>query len=223
MEKNNEKESFYRDTIEEMGSESYPLEDPMTFWNEEKKTLWKKILGRTEAPFVLMGIGLVLILVVFFAIYPGREGQESSLAAEGLSDRLQQVEAQIVILASQVDGLAQVQQDMALLKKSALRFDNADASATLRLDRMAEDLAALKKEMKEIKSKVASAAKSETSSVQAENIKTVSRAITHEVQKGDTLYSISRQYGVGVEAIRKLNDLSTRDAIHPGQRLKVKE
>jgi hypothetical protein len=222
MENSNGKDSFYRDTIEEMGSENYPLEDPMTFWNEEKKTLWKKIMGRTETPFVLMGIGLVLIIVVFFAVYPGREGQESGPAVEGLSDRFQQVEENVASLASRVDGLIQVQQDMERLKKSVLRFDSADASATLRLDRMAKDLAALKKEVEEIKNKAAFATKPGTSSAQAENTKTVSRTVIYEVQKGDTLYNIGRRFGMSVEAIRKLNGLSTRDAIYPGQRLKVK-
>jgi LysM repeat protein len=112
---------------------------------------------------------------------------------------------------------------MALLKQSSLRFDSADASATLRLDRLAEDLAALKKELEEIRIKIAPAVKTETPSAQEENEGTVSRISIHEVRKGDTLFSISRRYGMSVDGLRKLNDLSSRDAIYPGQKLKVKK
>lgn len=44
--------------------------------------------------------------------------------------------------------------------------------------------------------------------------------LTHTVRKGDTLYSISRQYGVSVEAIRQANNLAG-NIISVGQKLKI--
>lgn len=44
----------------------------------------------------------------------------------------------------------------------------------------------------------------------------------HHVTKGDTLFSISRQYKISVSEIRRLNNLSTGDSIHPGQRLIIR-
>ena len=41
----------------------------------------------------------------------------------------------------------------------------------------------------------------------------------HIVRRGDTLYRISKLYGVSVEEIRKRNHLSPDDKIYPGQRL----
>lgn len=214
MEDGNGKKSFYRDTVEEMGPDGYSLEDPMTFWNEEKNSLWKKIWGRSETPFVMMGVGLLLILVIFFVVYPGGVDQDTNPEGGALAERLQLVENKIAALMSDEEGLVRVQQDIGSLKESILRFDAADASETLRMDRMAEDLATIKREIEAIKKKI--------SSDQVEKTKSVSRAVTHEVQKGDTLFSISRQYGVSVETIRKLNKLST-NAIQLGQELKVKE
>lgn len=43
----------------------------------------------------------------------------------------------------------------------------------------------------------------------------------HEVQKGHTLWSISRRYGVSVEAIAERNGLDERARIHPGQKLVI--
>ena len=43
---------------------------------------------------------------------------------------------------------------------------------------------------------------------------------THEVQKGETLYSISRNYGVSVDVIRSANGLAD-NAIKVGQKLKI--
>ena len=43
----------------------------------------------------------------------------------------------------------------------------------------------------------------------------------HKVIRGDTLYSISRKYGLSVEEIRRLNNLSINKPIQPGQKLMV--
>jgi len=43
----------------------------------------------------------------------------------------------------------------------------------------------------------------------------------HNVVRGDTLYSISRKYGLSVEEIRRLNNLKQNQSIQPGQKLMV--
>ncbi|MGC9362849.1 MAG: LysM peptidoglycan-binding domain-containing protein, partial [Candidatus Syntrophosphaera sp.] len=45
---------------------------------------------------------------------------------------------------------------------------------------------------------------------------------THTVKKGDTLYSLARQYGVSVDRIKELNSLEG-NIIKPGQELRIKE
>ena len=47
------------------------------------------------------------------------------------------------------------------------------------------------------------------------------KEIVYKVKKGDTLYSISRKYGVAVEDIKKANNL-TDNVIAIGQKLVVK-
>lgn len=43
----------------------------------------------------------------------------------------------------------------------------------------------------------------------------------HKVVRGDTLYSISKKYGLSVDEIRRLNNLSDSKPIQPGQKLLV--
>ncbi|MCC7201402.1 MAG: C40 family peptidase [Nitrospirae bacterium] len=52
--------------------------------------------------------------------------------------------------------------------------------------------------------------------------KAVDKVVTHKVKKGDTLYRISKIYGVTVSDVRKLNNLSG-SALKIGQKLKVRE
>ena len=43
----------------------------------------------------------------------------------------------------------------------------------------------------------------------------------HTVQKGETLYGISKKYGISVEELRKLNNLSKDPSLRTGQKLLV--
>lgn len=47
-------------------------------------------------------------------------------------------------------------------------------------------------------------------------------AVYHQVAQGETLYAISRKYGVGVNEIKRLNGMSS-NALSVGQRIKIKE
>ena len=45
--------------------------------------------------------------------------------------------------------------------------------------------------------------------------------IVHEVQDGDSLWSIARRYGMNLEFLRRINQLGKRAVVHPGQKLKL--
>ncbi|MCK5099376.1 MAG: LysM peptidoglycan-binding domain-containing protein, partial [Desulfobacteraceae bacterium] len=47
-------------------------------------------------------------------------------------------------------------------------------------------------------------------------------SIFHTVEKGDTLYSLSKQYGTSVSQLEKINHLPKNANIYPGDNLLVK-
>jgi LysM repeat protein len=46
-------------------------------------------------------------------------------------------------------------------------------------------------------------------------------ARSHVVRRGDTLTGLARRYGVTVQALREANDLSMRDVLKSGTRLRI--
>ena len=215
-------ESFYRDTIDDMGSEDYLLEDPLAFWHEEKKTLWRKIFGRSETPFFIMGIGLVLLVVIFFIIAPGVGNQDVVRQVGLLSERLQKTEETLNNIEALFERVAQLEGRTGTMDKSLLRFDSADASTTLRMNRIADELSLMRKDVNTLKNQQTTARENPAASSNTRKTQPGPQVVYHEVQSGETLYRISRRYNVSVDSLRRLNGLSEQDTIHPGQKLKVK-
>jgi LysM repeat protein len=47
------------------------------------------------------------------------------------------------------------------------------------------------------------------------------KSTVHKVQAGETLYRISRRYGLTIDQLLKYNKLTPETKIHPGQELKL--
>ncbi|MBC2705866.1 MAG: LysM peptidoglycan-binding domain-containing protein [Desulfobacula sp.] len=52
--------------------------------------------------------------------------------------------------------------------------------------------------------------------------KTKSASVFHTVQKGETLYSISKKYNTSIASLLKLNNLSANAKIYPGSKMIVR-
>jgi LysM repeat protein len=57
----------------------------------------------------------------------------------------------------------------------------------------------------------------------AKSPEAVAKALYHRVRVGETLYGISRRYGVTIEELRRLNKLSQEATIYPDQKLLIRQ
>jgi LysM repeat protein len=95
------------------------------------------------------------------------------------------------------------------------RLDRFEASTNKRMDYLTKRLDNL--------SKTVSVKTPASPSKQAKETKTQeAKTQYHLVSKGETLYSISRTYGLTLNELRRLNNLDEKAAIYPGQKLKIK-
>lgn len=154
----------------------------------------------------------VLLLVVF--LFSIRSGGSDKALLSAMDLRIQQLENGMAT----VEGINELVMD---LDKSRQTTDPLMA----RLDRLeasfVKSISEMEKQLKELQTRVA---KSEARQIQPPVVKsqTPKRADrTHVVKKGETLYSIGRQYGLSVNQLMSFNNLSKGAIINPGQSLKV--
>ncbi len=77
-------------------------------------------------------------------------------------------------------------------------------------------------QIKKLKTKLANTAAKQSQAPVVKSSASKSVVKTHVVKKGETLYSISKQYGLSVAQLMTLNKVSKGAVINPGQKLKIK-
>lgn len=180
----------------------------------------RSFLDRVSLPGILVAAGCLVLVVLLSFLFvrlqtSGLRSQIFSLAdrIDALENRLLNVDAQ-----PQADGQLKAQLEQVASLKA--RVDRMEASMPTIMDQIKRELDNLQKKTVEAKSKPTVEKPAATAST-----KTSAQPVYHTVQKGETLYSISRQYseryGMSVEKLIKLNNLGAKGTIVVGQKLIV--
>ncbi|MFO7708618.1 MAG: LysM peptidoglycan-binding domain-containing protein [Desulfobacterales bacterium] len=173
---------------------------------------------RSLKPVLIAGAGLLIAVVVVLMFLSGAPRSADKELLKGMEARLKQIEEKLGKLEWIDTGLARLdrkEKDLAALSE---RMTQLESTLGRRIDQIAKDAAKPstgKAESPPLKPEAAALKPPAT----AAKIEKSSAAKVYLVQKGDTLYSISRKHGVPVEQILKLNRISANDPIRPGQKL----
>jgi len=197
-------------------------EETETFYEEEYSPLGVSVgtasnTSRRLGNPIIWVPAVVIILILFYIFLPTGNGTQGTAQLKGLEARLDQVEKRMLKLegvGERVLNLEKSLKDNGTLEK---QLDRLEASIAKRLDQVDKELLQLRKNMqaKQAKTTVAPSTNQQKSA-------TPPKATQHVVKKGDTLYSISRTYGLTVDRLRTINKLDKNSVIFVGQKLTVK-
>jgi LysM repeat protein len=194
----------------------------MTFKREENEEPYEEydaysalnrqsLLRKPFVPYIAAGV-VALVVILGFSMY-GTSSQNDALSEEValLNKRLEDIEFRIGNLEQVSSG----NESLGTLKNNtdmlAQQFQALETKLGRNLNQINDKLAALEKNQKETPQKTATPPKS---------AKKASPKI-HVVKAGETLYQISRKYGLSVEQLKKLNGMGNDVTIRPGQELVV--
>ena len=157
-------------------------------------------------------VALISLFAIFVIFFP--KGEAGAPHADS-SRRWQELESKMTSLEKQNETMNGLINTIQQSNESLLvRLDRLES----KFGRQLNDYQRQLKQLSSIKSKQ----KSGTPPVASTKKSTQKAAKTYIVQKGDTLYSISKKIGLSVSQLRKLNKLSSNQAIFPGQKLIIR-
>jgi len=184
----------------------------------------RRFFQRGNLPFVLLGAGALLLLLIVGAGLLGGNGQTDERAS------LQEMAARLTKLQKQIEAV-QARQDELLQRMSDLEPEYKFDTLFQNVNTLSNEMEAVKKELETelsaLDKKLAKAGAEQRGDGGSPPASPDSgsggeqAARVHVVEKGDNLYRIGLQYGVEPGQIRKWNDLGPEEPIYPGQELIV--
>ena len=194
--------TFKRDESEE----SYEDYDAYATLNRQS------LLRKPFVPYIAAGL-VALVAILGFAIY-GSNSQNDALVEEValLAKHLDDIEFRLGNLEQANAGTADVNAMRESTENLRRQFQALEAKLGNNLNQIDAKLAALEKKQRQ---------PAKTASTPPPKKPAAAKEKVHVVKAGETLYQISRKYGVTVDQLKKRNNLGKDMTIRPGQKLVV--
>ena len=159
-------------------------------------------------PFIIGGAGLVVIVILLVIFFSGSKDTVDSKQLQTLEAKIQQLEkklASIGVMDQALDRLGKQEQKLNLISK---RFDRFNSTVTTQIDQIIKELGVLHQKSPQTPQPVKTDQKE-------------TKPNFHLVRPEETLWGISRQYGLTLDQLRSYNNIGAKATIQPGQRLKL--
>ncbi|HHC25701.1 MAG TPA: LysM domain-containing protein [Desulfobacterales bacterium] len=179
----------------------------------------RKQSRKDKMPFVLMGACLLALIIFFLVVFSKAPSTGTDNQIGQSEGRLRQVEARLLELEEMMDNRSAPRPDARDTGQFENRLEALESSVSSRLDHIEKVLGNLQKKLAVPAPKNTQQTAKPVKRRAAPQKRTASRY--HFVRPGETLYQISRNYALTVEALRGLNNLAPGASIHPGQKLVV--
>lgn len=172
---------------------------------------------------VTLAVSLALLLLPVFGCGPSVSDKD----IENMTYRIKRLETRVAALELNNDALNELDKKV---KRITEENERRQTALTLQISKLERQVQTAQQRMttKTVPRKVEPITLRPTTTDQKTDKKSEEIAVRetaepvryHQVRKGDTLYSISKQYDLKPETLKKLNNLDS-NTIKPGQQLRV--
>ena len=165
--------------------------------------------------YIIGGIGLIIIVILLVIVLSRPSDVADRKQLQALEEKIQGLEkrlAAIGLLDQALDRIDSNEKELSLIME---RVDRFEGTVTTQIDQIIKELGTLHQKKGLVPTPKAKSPQPVAKSTEEKKTK------VHEVSAGETLYSISRRYGLTVDQLRTYNDIGPKTAIRPGQKLRL--
>jgi len=164
---------------------------------------------------LIFGGAGILLLVILIALFSGGSSELSRKDLAAISTRIDLLEKRLTRLEEVELRIATLQKQGKRLQQSMGEMDRSIRSLTQRIDTLTQ-----KSELREKGSAAVIKGTQAPAVITGKPVSPVKRRF-HEVRSGENLHRIALKYGLSVDELCRLNNITPSQVIHPGQKLLV--
>jgi len=165
---------------------------------------------------LILGAAAILVILALLVIFFRTGNRVSKEFAASIQNQVRDLDNRITRFDQKSgNAIAKLSERQKELESSLSRLRGSVNQLSGKMDKIARELEKIKRRF--------AASGSEARDLGADIEKGTARAIPryHVVRKGDNLYRIAKQYGISVHELCRLNKISAKNPILPGQRLLI--
>ncbi len=207
---------------DQSAQEQYFDEEEYSPWAEGKSKNKDNKLKKQPALILLLAIAIVaLVAVLLMLLFNGGSNPIAQQKLDALEGRVIALEERLDKYEAIDEKVTRIWEEAKSFEKFKDRFDRSEASMSLRMDHLTMSLETMQKQLDSSQQKAASPPAESASEKSTASPKPKTTIKYHQVKAGETLYSISKQYGIKVEELLNLNRMKSGSVIVVGQKLIV--
>ena len=176
---------------------------------------------KSHLPFIIGGAVLIVLVLIFGVIFSGRNDNADREYLQSLEARIEQLEKKLETMDTRDQIPEQFARQERELNTMGKRLNGFESTVSTQIDQIIKELGALHQKLDRTPAAKAKALPSAEKKSAAAAPKKAAAAEFYQVQAGDTLYRISRRFGLTVEQLQSYNSIAPDAAIHPGQKLRL--
>ena len=184
---------------------------------KKRRTGLPGFLKNSGNPFVLAGIGLIVIVLLIVSLVAKPRPDASEAKFKEIESNLLLLQDKVSRLEALNDKLDRLDAEQKKLEQFTARLNQLEESSSQRINHIARALDALQKQATAATTRPAAPESAPKPAAKPAPQKPTVRF--HQISRGETLYSISRRHGIPLETLLKLNQLKPDAKIFPGQKI----
>ncbi len=177
---------------------------------------------KSALPFIIGGVGLIVLVLIFGIILSGRNEGADRQSLQLLETRIEQLEKKLAAIGAMDQTLEQLEKQEQGLNAMGERFKVFESTVNTQIDQIIKELGTLHQKLDRTPVAKTQALPPAEKKAPAAAQKKAAAPEIYQVQTGDTLFRISRRFGLTVDQLRSYNNLAQDAAIHPGQKLNLR-
>ncbi|MCD4722657.1 MAG: LysM peptidoglycan-binding domain-containing protein [Desulfobacula sp.] len=192
------------------------------------------LLKKNEFALIILG-ALLLTIIIFFLFFrstgPKIDPVKKSVSSTSFADiekKIKKIEQVLQIQENSVQSPAGKKvKGVERIDPVEERLTRLETAFSVRFDSLIERMGKIEKNISQLKNKPTATmtpkSKPKPSIPVKKAVKKEKKTpMFHTVQKGETLYSISKKYNTSIASLQKLNNLSTKAKIYPGDNILIR-
>ena len=181
--------------------------------DENSERLRGSVYSKPKRKILVLWGGVIILFIALIALLFGGGNNKATKELSSIQPRIERIEERLERLEGMYERIVSLEKQEQNIQKFIAKVDRSGQSLAKRLENISQEVKTLRRKPTPV------AVKTEPPRSDDKKATPEAKRKYHVVRSGESPYGIAQKYGISVAELRRLNNLSEKQLIYPGQKL----